>query len=167
MKWVVATLLFAGMGYVAGQEPMRLSSPAFSDGGKIPMRYTADGRNTSPPLQISGVPATAKSLVLIVDDPDAPTGTWTHWLIWNLKPDLKEITEGEVPPGAVQGTNDFRKSRYGGPSPPSGVHRYFFKLYALDGPLTLPTTANRKALDSALGAHVLAEAKWMGHYGRE
>jgi hypothetical protein len=157
-------LLFAGI--ASAQEPMRITSSAFPDGGKIPVLYTADGKNISPPLQISGVPAAAKSLVLIVDDPDAPAGTWTHWLVWNLKPDLREIPEDGVPAYAVQGLNDFRKSGYGGPSPPSGEHRYFFRLYALDRPLNLPATANRQMLDKAFREHLLATATWMGRYER-
>jgi len=166
MNSILAILLFAGVACACAQEPMKILSPAFPDGGKIPARYTADGENISPPLQITGAPPAAKSLVVVVDDPDAPNGTWTHWLVWNLKPDLKQIAEGVVPSGAVQGSNDFRKSNYGGPSPPSGVHRYVFKLYALDEPLNLPATTNRKALDAALRGHILAEAKWMGHYER-
>ena len=164
MKTVLAILLFAGVSFIRAQEPMKISSPAFADGGKIPAVYTADGKDVNPPLLISGVPAGAKSLLLIVDDPDAPMGTWTHWLLWILKPDLKEIPEASVPPGAMQGTNDFRKSNYGGPAPPSGVHRYFFKLYALDELLDLPATTNRKALDKAIHGHVMGEAQCMGTY---
>ena len=159
-------LLFAGLAGASAQEPMKIASPAFPDGGKIPVRYTADGENISPPLQVSGVPAGAKSLVLIVDDPDAPMGTWTHWLVWNLKPDLREIAEAGVQAGAVQGSNDFGKSAYGGPSPPSGVHRYYFKLYALDTQLDLPPATKRKKLDTALRGHILATAIWMGRYAR-
>lgn len=146
---------------------MNISSPDFSEGGSIPSRFTCDGANVNPALRISDVPTKAKSLVLIVDDPDAPVGTWNHWLLWNLKSDLKEIPANSVPAGAVQGLNDFKKNNYGGPCPPSGTHRYFFRLFALDTALELPAHANRKALDQAMRGHVLGQAEYMGRYARE
>ena len=114
---------------------MELTSPDFVTGGPIPKRFTCDDVNHSPGLRISGVPKAAKSLVLIMDDPDAPGGTFNHWLIWGLSPDLKEIVTNSVPNGAVQGLNDFKKNGYGGPCPPSGEHRYYFRLYAADIPV--------------------------------
>jgi len=145
---------------------MTISSPDFKEGGSIPARFTCDGENVNPSLQISGVPAGARSLVLIVDDSDAPAGTWTHWLMWNLKTDLKKIPANSVPAGAVQGLNGFRKNNYGGPCPPSGTHRYFFKLCALDTVLELAANSDRKALDQAVRGHVIAESKYMGKYER-
>ena len=110
---------------------MKLSSPDFSDGGNIPEGFTCEGKDVSPTLTIAGVPKEAKSLVLIVDDPDAPGGNFTHWLMWNVVPDLTEIVGNKPPAHAVQGVNDFGKSKYSGPCPPSGVHRDDFRLYAL------------------------------------
>jgi len=155
-----------GLGQGATETSIKISSPDFSDGGNIPARFTCTGENVNPSLQISGVPAVAKSLVIIVDDPDAPTGTWTHWLLWNLKPDLKEIPVNSVPAGTAQGVNDFHKNNYSGPCPPSGTHRYFFRVYALDMVLELPASANRKALDKAISGHVLAHSEWMGKYAK-
>jgi Raf kinase inhibitor-like YbhB/YbcL family protein len=150
----------------ARETPMKISSPDFNEGGSIPPRFTCDGENVNPSLRISGVPAGAKSLVLIVDDPDAPAGVWTHWLMWNLKTELKEIAVNSVPTGAVQGLNDFHRNDYGGPCPPSGTHRYFFKLCALDTVLELPSSCSRKALDQAMRGHVVAETTYMGRYER-
>lgn len=145
---------------------MKISSPDFAENARIPSQFTADGKNISPALQISGVPSVAKSLVLIVDDPDAPVGTWNHWLLWNLKPNIAEIPAGKVPSGTIQGFNDFHKQNYGGPQPPSGEHRYFFRLYALDVVLSIPPDSNRKALDKAIKGHVIAETALMGRYSR-
>jgi len=150
----------------ASEPPIKISSPDFSEGGSIPPQFTCTGANVNPSLRISGVPAGARSLVLIVDDPDAPAGTWTHWLLWNMKPDLQEIAANGVPAGAVQGANDFHKNNYGGPCPPSGVHRYFFRLYALDTVLELPAGSSRKALDKAMSGHVVASAEYMGKYAK-
>lgn len=109
---------------------MRLTSSAFGDGGRIPAKYTADGDDISPPLYIESVPERTKSLTLVVDDPDAPVGTWDHWVIWNIPADTKEIKEGISPEG-ISGRNGWGRLGYGGPAPPSGTHRYIFKLYAL------------------------------------
>jgi Raf kinase inhibitor-like YbhB/YbcL family protein len=165
---VIMLLAVAATGLAQGakEAPMKISSPDFNEGGSIPSQFTCTGANVNPSLRISGVPAGAKSLVLIVDDPDAPSGTWTHWLIWNLKPDLQEIASKSVPAGAVQGANDFHKSSYGGPCPPSGTHRYFFRLLALDTVLELPAGSNRKALDRAMSGHVAASAVYMGKYAK-
>jgi Raf kinase inhibitor-like YbhB/YbcL family protein len=146
---------------------MNLTSPDFDEGGNIPERFTCDGEDVTPSLKIDDVPGGAKSLVLIVDDPDAPRGTFTHWVVWNLPPDLTEIDANRTPSGAVQGVNDFGTNRYGGPCPPSGVHRYYFKLYALDTTLQLPAKSKRKALEAAIKDHVVDEASLMGRYARK
>lgn len=147
--------------------PMKISTHAFSERRPIPERFTADGKNISPPLVISGVPKEAKSLVLIVDDPDAPMGVWNHWLVWNINPGTTVINEDAIPRGAVVGRNDAGTARYVGPAPPSGTHRYFFRLYALDTKLNLPAGSNRSDLDQAMQSHILARAELLGRYGRE
>ena len=108
----------------------QITSPVFENNGFIPKKYTCDGADVNPQLLIANVPARTKSLSLIVDDPDAPAGTWVHWVVWNIDPQTLEIKEHSVPNGANQGLNDFSKHNYGGPCPPSGTHRYFFKLYS-------------------------------------
>ena len=166
MLALVLLLAWVGTGQQLKESAMKISSPDFSEGATIPVRFTCDGEDVNPALHISGVPAEAKSLALIVDDPDAPHGTWTHWLMWNLRPDLKEIGVASVPAGAVQGRNDFPANKYGGPCPPSGSHRYYFKLYALDAVPELPAGSQRKAVDQALKGHIIAQAQWMGRYAR-
>src|SRR5436305_8526287 len=146
---------------------LKVTSSAFSEGGKIPNKYTCDDSNVSPPLRIENVPASAKSLALIVDDPDAPGRTWTHWLVWNIDPRTTEIQEKSVPQNAVQGTSDFGSASYGGPCPPSGTHRYYFKAYALDTMLTLPSSAKKAALEKAMAGHIVAEGSLRGTYSRE
>lgn len=146
---------------------MQLSSPAFTQNGRIPLLCTCDGEDRSPPLRVADVPGGAKSLVLIHDDPDAPAGTWVHWLLWNVDPRTKEIPAGSVPKGAVEGTTSFRRTGYGGPCPPSGTHRYFFKLYALDTVLDLPSSADKKKLEAAMEGHIIAQAELIGLYSRQ
>jgi Raf kinase inhibitor-like YbhB/YbcL family protein len=150
----------------AGGAKMKITSSVFQQGGNIPSKFTCDGADTSPPLQIQEVPPTAKSLVLIVDDPDAPSGLFTHWIIWNISPQASTIAEGSAPKG-VEGMNDFGKSRYGGPCPPSGTHRYFFKIFALDKELDLPAGSKRAQLDAAMKGHVIAQGELMGRYSRQ
>jgi Raf kinase inhibitor-like YbhB/YbcL family protein len=145
---------------------MKISSPDFADGAAIPARFTCDGQDINPALEISGVPSAAASLVLIVDDPDAPRGTWNHWLVWNIAPSTGKIAARSVPAGSVQGRTDFGTAKYGGPCPPSGTHRYYFRLFALDVKLSLTAGADRKALDKAMADHVLASAELMGRYSR-
>jgi Raf kinase inhibitor-like YbhB/YbcL family protein len=145
---------------------MKLTSPDFREGGNIPELFTCDGQDTNPVLQIEGTPPSAKSLALIMDDPDAPSGCFTHWLVWGLAPELTGIAAGKLPPEAVQGVTDFGTNKYGGPCPPSGVHRYYFKLYALDIQLELPSRTRRQALDAAMKGHIVSEATLMGRYGR-
>ena len=151
---------------------MHVTSTVFHEGETIPQKYTADGKDVSPPLSWSASPAGAKSFVLICDDPDAPGGTWTHWLVYNLPADHHEMTEA-IPPhdtlsnGAHQGKNSFGKIGYGGPSPPKGKpHRYFFKLYALDAKLELPPGASKQQLEQAMEGHVLDRGEFVGKYGR-
>lgn len=135
---------------------MKLSSTAFQNNAIIPARYTCDGVNVNPPLTISDVPAGTQSLALIVHDPDAPRGDWTHWLVWGIDSTTTTIAEDSVPAGAIQGVTDFGSAAWGGPCPPSGTHRYVFKLYALDAKLEL----------SARQGHILEEAELVGNYQR-
>jgi Raf kinase inhibitor-like YbhB/YbcL family protein len=161
-----AILLAAITSFAAAGARMKITSSAFQQGANIPSKFSCDGPNTSPPLQISDVPSEAKSLVLIVDDPDAPGGLFTHWAVWNISPQTSTIAEGSTPKG-VQGTNDFGKSGYGGPCPPSGTHRYYFKIFALDRELDLPVGAKRSQLDAAIKGHVIAQGELMGRYARK
>lgn len=150
-----------------------LTSPAFDDGATVPEKFTCDGADVSPPLEISGVPGEAASLALVVDDPDAPAGTWVHWVLWGLSADRRELPEG-VPPedvvlgGARQGTNDFGNPGYGGPCPPPGhgPHRYFFKLYALREAPGLAPRASKAELLEAIDALVVGSCELMGRYER-
>jgi Raf kinase inhibitor-like YbhB/YbcL family protein len=200
MSVVMATGIAACLGLVTiagcgrgdllpAEDPSRLTialqSPAFSDGEMIPRTSTCDGADRSPALEWSGVPDSARSLVLICDDPDAPMGTFSHWVLFNVPPPVKGLPEGiaatEVitvpstesagsagtdPPRARQGTNDFGKIGYGGPCPPYGTHRYFFRLYALDTGLDLTSSARRADLLKAIQGHVLAEGRLLGRYAR-
>lgn len=143
---------------------MQLTSPAIQPNQSILLQYTCDGQNTSPPFTIEDVPPGAASLALVLDDPDAPAGVWDHWLVWNIPPDTTEVPEDSVP--GVQGRNGWGRAEYGGPCPPRGAHRYFFRLYALDGQLDLREGATRAALEKAMQGHVLAEAELMGRYER-
>lgn len=145
---------------------MELKSTAFEHNSSIPVKYTCDGENVSPPLSISAVPEDAKSLVLIAEDPDAPAGTFCHWTVWNIPPQVREIPEDSVPEGAIEGLTDFGKVGWGGPCPPSGTHRYFFKIYALDTILNLPEGASKDQLQQAIKGHLLGEAELVGLYAR-
>lgn len=149
-----------------------LTSAAFKEGELIPKKYTCDGADVSPPLQWTGAPSTTQSFVIIADDPDAPAGTWIHWVLYQVPLDLRGLKEGvlaqeSLPDGSLQGVNDFKRVGYGGPCPPPGKpHRYFFKLYALDTQLTLKPRATKPQVLEACQGHVLAEAQLMGRYGR-
>ena len=151
---------------------IQLTSAAFAEAGFIPAKHTCDGEDASPPLKWSGVPAGTKSLALICDDPDAPMGTWVHWVLYGLPPSVTELPE-KVPAaetltdGARQGVNDFKRVGYGGPCPPpGGPHRYFFKLYAVDAETSLKPGATKKELLRAMEGHILAEGQLMGKYKR-
>lgn len=146
---------------------MNLTSSAFKNTEALPSQYTCDGNNISPPLQWEGAPAGTKSFALIVDDPDAPNKVWTHWVAYNIPASVTESPEGHAPSGSVQGMNDFGHARYGGPCPPSGSHRYFFRLYALDQPLALAKGATREDVEIAMRSHILEEAQLMGTYQRK
>ncbi len=177
---LLSSLLVAGA--ANSQEPateaapatkvLALTSAAFKPGQAIPKRYTADGMDVSPPLQWTGVPDGCKSLAVIADDPDAPVGTWVHWVLYNLPPSAQEVPAGvaqesSLVGGIKQGKNDFGRIGYGGPSPPPGKpHRYFFKLYALDTLLDLAPGATKNQLLQAMEGHILAQAQLMGTYKR-
>lgn len=149
-----------------------VSSTVFGNGAYIPKKYTGEGADVSPPLRWNNPPAAVKSFALICDDPDAPVGTWVHWVLFNLPPSLTDLPEalpkeGSLPNGARQGMNDFKRLGYGGPMPPRGSdHRYFFKLYALDAMLSLPAGANKADVVKAMAPHVLGQAELMGRYKR-
>jgi Raf kinase inhibitor-like YbhB/YbcL family protein len=150
---------------------IKIKSASFAEGGMIPARFTCDGADSSPPLSWDTIPEGAKSLALICDDPDAPMGTWVHWVAYNLPPTLAGLPEA-VPPaeaiagGGKQGVSDFGKFGYGGPCPPGGTHRYFFKLYALDTLLSLSGKVTKKQLEAAMKGHIIGEGRLMGKYSR-
>jgi Raf kinase inhibitor-like YbhB/YbcL family protein len=168
-KVIVAGALAIALAIVSfalGEAKMKITSSAFQEGGNIPSKFTCDGSDISPPLQIAEVPSGTKSLALVVDDPDAPSGLFTHWMVWNISPQTNTIEEGSTPKG-VDGTNDFGKSGYGGPCPPSGTHRYYFKIFALDRELDLPPGTKRSQLDAAMKGHVVEQGELIGRYSRK
>ncbi len=140
---------------------MKITSPAFAHNAMIPKKYTCQGKDISPPLAISDIPEGTVSLALILDDPDAPRRTWDHWIIWNIKP-TREIKEDSTP--GTQGKNSWGRHDYGGPCPPSGTHRYFFKLYAIDNEMDLPAGATKAELEAAMKGHILEQAELIGLY---
>lgn len=146
---------------------MKLTSSAFNNNQPIPSKYTCDGENVNPPLTILDVPSGTKNLALTVDDPDAPMGTWVHWILWNIDPKTSEIAENSVPAGSIQGMTNFGKPGYGGPCPPSGTHRYFFKLYALDTILSTLSSSKKEDLEKAFAEHVLDKTELIGLYNRK
>jgi Raf kinase inhibitor-like YbhB/YbcL family protein len=150
----------------AGGEKMRIKTTAFQEGGNIPSKFTCDGPDANPPLRFEGAPAEAKSLALIADDPDAPGGLFTHWLVWNIDPKTTSVEENSAPSNGVQGKNDFGKSGYGGPCPPSGTHRYVFKIFALDRQLDLAADSKRAQLDAQMRGHIIAQGELIGRYSR-
>jgi Raf kinase inhibitor-like YbhB/YbcL family protein len=150
-----------------GEELLKIlsvKSSAFENNKPIPVKYTCDGANVNPPLTVDGVPEEAKALVLIVDDPDAPAGTFNHWVVWNIPPTTRKIEENTVP--GIEGISSYRKHSYGGPCPPYGTHRYFFKVYALDTQLDLKANSNKRDVEKAMEGHVLAEGELVGLYSR-
>lgn len=150
---------------------IKIVSSAFEDGGMIPSRYTCDGENVSPPLQWEGLPGNARSIAIICDDPDAPMGTWVHWVVFNLPAETKELAENfpddeTADNGIRQGVTDFGKTGYGGPCPPSGTHRYFFKIYALDTKIDVVSIMDKKSLLAAMQDHIIAQGQLIGRYKR-
>ncbi|MBI5581410.1 MAG: YbhB/YbcL family Raf kinase inhibitor-like protein [Deltaproteobacteria bacterium] len=148
-----------------------ITSSAFTEGAMIPKKHTCDAEDVSPDLKWSGVPKEAKSLALICDDPDAPAGTWVHWVLFNIPADVNALPAGipsdaALKNGARQGKNDFRKLGYGGPCPPGGTHRYFFKVYALDTVFSLDSGSTKAQVVAAMKGHILAEGQLMGKYKR-
>lgn len=145
---------------------MQIQSDSFENNKMMPAKFTCDSSNISPGLSFSGIPDGSKSLVLIMDDPDAPGGTWIHWTVWNIDPSVTKIPENSVPGGSVEGKTDFGKPGYGGPCPPSGTHRYFFKLYALDTVLDLDASAAANDIEKAMKGHTIDSAELIGLYKR-
>lgn len=143
---------------------MRIKSPAFENGGVIPHKYSRYGDNQTPPLQFDGIPSEARSLVLILEDPDTRHGTFTHWIVFNIDSSVTGFRENHVPDEVRFGANDWGEPDYGGPRPPDGEHRYYFRLYALDLRLLLPNGASRRDVERAMEGHVVANADWMGRY---
>lgn len=179
----VVLLAWTGPSYVVGsaaaspqtpEPPMAFSitSPSFTNGGDIAKKFTCDGADISPQLTWNEPPAGTKTFALLVDDPDAPAGNWNHWTMWNLPSSLRGLPEGvgkdaQLSDGSEQGENDFGKTGYNGPCPPKGKpHRYYFKLFALGTNLELKAGAKKKGLEAAMEGHILAQAEWMGKYGR-
>jgi Raf kinase inhibitor-like YbhB/YbcL family protein len=168
LAWFAGELFSQGKG---GATALQISSPAFSAGETIPKKFTCDGPDVSPQLKWNEPAANAQGFALIMDDPDAPAGTWVHWVLYDVPADTRELPEGEakqeqLASGARQGRNDFGKIGYGGPCPPPGkAHRYFFKLYALDSRLNLKARANKGQVERAMKGHILAEAELIGKYG--
>jgi hypothetical protein len=142
---------------------LEITSKAFQNDGNIPSKYTCEGSNINPPLTIGNIPGNAKCIALILEDPDAPNGTFTHWIAWNIKPDASIAEESS--PGML-GKNDFGETGYGGPCPPSGSHRYFFRVYALDSELNLDAGSDRKTMEQAMHPHVIAQGYIMGRYSK-
>lgn len=173
---ILTCIMLVGMTYQdafsEGGRKMRITSSAFTDGNMIPAKYTCDGQDISPPLEWKDVPAGTKSFVLISDDPDAPMGTWVHWVAYNIPPDVAKLDENvkrekEFKNGMRQGSNDWPKIGYGGPCPPSGTHRYYFKLYAIDTMLDIKPGATKTQILDTMKGHVLSEAQIMGRYHRQ
>ncbi len=151
---------------------MEVKSTAFQEGAMIPKLYTCDGQDISPPLSWTGVPSQAKSIALVMDDPDAPRGTWVHWVLFDIPADTNSLAENvprtpSLPNGARHGNNSWPRLGYGGPCPPGGTHRYYFKVYALDIVLTLKTGITKAQLLKAMEGHILAEGQLMGRYTRK
>jgi Raf kinase inhibitor-like YbhB/YbcL family protein len=143
---------------------LAVKSPAFQPNSSIPKKYSCDGEGTNPALTIEGVPKETKSLALVVDDPDAPGGTFDHWVVWNIPPSISKICERSVP--GTEGLNGMRKPGYTGPCPPSGTHRYFFKVYALDTELSLGPKSTKRDLEKVIQGHILAKGELIGLYHR-
>ena len=175
--YALFVLLFLIYGFVTeieGDEKMAIvvTSLAFKEGGMLPAKYTCDGQDISPPLNWQQVPQGVKSFALISDDPDAPVGIWVHWVMWNIPAEANGLPENvpagkDLPNGSKQGVNSSRKQGYSGPCPPSGTHRYYFKVYAIDTMLNLPADSTKQVLLDAMKGHILAEGSLMGKYRRQ
>lgn len=170
LLFVIAGFLLTSNFCLAVEKSFQIKTPVFKD-DMIPTLYTCEGKNISPPLIWENIPIQAKSLALLVDDPDAPRGTWTHWIMYNIPPSSKGLNEGVLPVEefahtAKQGLNDFQTIGYGGPCPPKGTHRYFFKLYALDTKLNIQGQATKESLLKSMKGHVLSQVELVGKYKR-
>lgn len=156
----------SGVSMTQSNSAFKLTSPAFTNNATIPVRYTCQGDNTNPPLDIEGTPTRAESLALIMHDPDAPSGDFTHWLIWNIDTSIRQIDENSLPGGTTQGTTSFGQTQYGGPCPPSGTHHYVFDLYALDTNLNLPSSSSQADLRQTMQGHILDQATLTGLFSK-
>jgi len=171
-KTIIGLTVFTIVGFLsAGGAKLKITISAFQEGGMIPKQYTCDGQNISPPLAWESLPTNAETLALIADDPDAPGRTWVHWVVFDLPISVKNLAENvppqeNIPGGGKQGMNDFLKVGYGGPCPPSGTHRYYFRVYALDKELRLDNKTTKDQLTKAMAGHVLAQGELMGRYRR-
>lgn len=159
-NWLNSNIIF-------NRPNMNLSSAAFGNNQLIPEKYTCQGAGINPPIDIADVPAEAKSLVLIVDDPDATSGTFTHWMVWNIDPATQTIEEGKVPAGAIEGNTSIGRPGYVGPCPPSGTHRYFFKLFAIDIILSIGADSSVDKLESEMAGHVISQGQLIGLYQKK
>lgn len=146
---------------------MELKSSAFTHEGRIPIKYTNDGENSSPPLEIADIPEGTKSLALTIQDPDAPSGIWTHWVVWGIPPATKDIPENSIPLGATVGTNSYSEAGYDGPSPPKGTHKYIHTVYALDAEINLDSATTAEELMEIMEPHIIDSAELMGTYTRD
>ncbi|HJU84654.1 MAG TPA: YbhB/YbcL family Raf kinase inhibitor-like protein [Holophagaceae bacterium] len=170
--WILTLVALSACGSRMPKSGLKLQIAAFAQGARIPAGFTADGKDASPALAWSGAPAGTQAFALIVDDPDAPVGTWVHWVAYDLPASCQGLEERQpatpqLPGGGRQGRNSWGRIGWNGPSPPPGKpHRYFFRLYALDRPTALPAGEDRAALDRAMKGHILGQAEWMGIYGR-
>ncbi len=170
---LVLTSFCFGQIFAKDKETLQISSTSFQANQEIAKKYTADGEDVSPQITISMLPTGTKSVALSCEDPDAPVGTWFHWLIWNISPSAKELSEGILPKqeladGSIQGLNDFKKTGYNGPSPPKGpAHHYHFKVFALDKKLDLKANSDKNAFYSAIKDHLLGTGEVVGLYGRK
>lgn len=152
--------------FAPGKEGNMKLTSVFKNGERIPAEFTCDGEDTSPDFYVSEVPKEAKSLALIADDPDAPVGLFVHWVLYNIPPNTDKFSAQDLPNGVIEGTTDFGRIGYGGPCPPSGTHRYFFKLYAIDKILDLPSGVTKRKLEEEIRGHIIEKAELMGVYSR-
>jgi len=165
--FVYSNLRKGKINYGEFKNMIKVSSSAFGQGEMIPQKFTCDGQNINPEILIDGAPENAKSLALIMDDPDSPSGNFVHWLVWNIKPNTKIINENSAPESAVSGKNSAGKDQYIGPCPGSGTHRYIFRIFALDEIINLPQGASRQELEGAMQNHILDAGELMGRYQRK